>query len=162
MPTYETLFITPPNLPEDEERTAVDAFALVVADGGGQMVTNDRMGRRRLAYPIRKFDDGVYVRFLYDAEPPVSRELDRRIRLSDKVLRSLTVRLEPKWAVDAKDEARRAAEQRVLDAEAAALAAAAGETGAAAETGASPTTTDSADGNDRPSGRVSGEDGENG
>ncbi len=156
MPTYETLFITPPNLPEDEERTAVDAFALVVADGGGQMVANDRMGRRRLAYPIRKFDDGVYVRFLYDAEPPVSRELDRRIRLSDKVLRSLTVRLEPKWAVDAKDEARRAAEQRVLDAEAAALAA------AAAEAGVSPTTTDSPDGNERPAGRVGGEDSENG
>jgi small subunit ribosomal protein S6 len=137
MPTYETLFITPPNLPEDEERTAVDAFALVVTDGGGQIVTNDRMGRRRLAYPIRKFDDGVYVRFLYDAEPPISRELDRRIRLSDKVLRSLTVRLDPKWAVDAKEEARRAAEQRVLDAEAAALAAAAGE--------AAPTTPRSAD-----------------
>jgi len=132
MPTYETLFITPPNLPEDEERVAVDAFALVVAEGGGHMVANDRMGRRRLAYPIRKFDDGVYVRFLYDAEPAVSRELDRRIRLSDKVLRSLTVRLEPKWAVDAKEEARRAAEQRVLDAEAAALAAAAGETAALA------------------------------
>jgi small subunit ribosomal protein S6 len=124
MPTYETLFITPPNLPEDEERAAVDTLALVVTEAGGQMVTNDRMGRRRLAYPIRKFDDGVYVRFLYDAEPAVSRELDRRIRLSDKVLRSLTVRLEPKWAVDAKEEARRAAEQRILDAEAAALAAA--------------------------------------
>jgi small subunit ribosomal protein S6 len=127
MPTYETLFITPPNLPEDEERAAVDALALVVTDGGGSIVANDRMGRRRLAYPIRKFDDGVYVRLLYDAEPPISRELDRRIRLSDKVLRSLTVRLDPKWAVDAKEEARRAAEQRVLDAEAAALAAAAGE-----------------------------------
>jgi len=124
MPTYETLFITPPNLPEDEERSTVDAFALVVADGGGQMVANDRMGRRRLAYPIRKFEDGVYVRFLFDSVPAVSHELDRRIRLSDKVLRSLTVRLEPKWAVDAKEEARRAAAQRILDAEAAAQAAA--------------------------------------
>ena len=131
MPTYETLFITPPNLPEEEERTAVDALALVVSEGGGQMVTNDRMGRRRLAYPIQKFEDGVYVRFLYDAEPPVSRELDRRIRLSDKVLRSLTVRLDPKWAVDAKEEARRAAEQRILDAEAAALAALAAPEGTA-------------------------------
>ncbi len=134
MPTYETLFITPPNLPEDEEKTIVDGFALVVTEGGGQLVTNDRMGRRRLAYPIRKFEDGVYVRFLFDSEPAVSRELDRRIRLSDNVLRSLTVRLEPKWADDAKEEVKRVAAQRLLDAEAAAQAAALAETQAAAAT----------------------------
>jgi small subunit ribosomal protein S6 len=110
--TYETLFITPPTLTEDEERSTVDAMARVVADGGGQMVANERMGRRRLAYPIRKFEDGVYTRFLYDAEAAVPKELERRIRLSDRVLRSLTVRLEDDWAVEAKEEAVREAERR--------------------------------------------------
>ena len=65
--TYETVFITPPNLGEDEEQTTVDALIRVVTDGGGSLVASDRMGRRRLAYPIRKFDDGVYVRLLYDS-----------------------------------------------------------------------------------------------
>ena len=112
MPTYETVFITVPTLSEDEERTTVGAFAQVIADGGATLVTADRMGRRRLAYPIRKFDDGVYTRFLYDAEGQVPRELERRMRISDRVLRHLTVRLEPDWAVAAKEQVVRDAQAR--------------------------------------------------
>src|SRR5262245_62957708 len=76
------------------------------------MAANDRMGRRRLAYAIGKFDDGVYTRFLYDSLPAVPKELERRIRISDKVLRYLTVRLEPDWAVAAKEQAVRDAQAR--------------------------------------------------
>jgi len=61
--TYETLFITPPTLAEDEETTVVGALAQIVTDGGGTFHANDRMGRRRLGYPIQKFEDGVYTRF---------------------------------------------------------------------------------------------------
>ena len=113
MPTYETVFITVPTLTEDEERTIVDGMAQIVTDGGGDFTANDRMGRRRLAYPIRKFEDGVYRLFLYDSESDVPKELDRRFRLSDKILRHLTVRLEPDWAVAAKEQAVRDAKARV-------------------------------------------------
>lgn len=124
MPTYETLFITPPNLGEDEENVTVETLAQVVTEGGGSMIANDRMGRRRLGYPIRKFDDGVYVRFLYDSESDVPKELERRIRLSDRVLRSMTVRLGMEWAVAAKEEAVREAQRRAdAEIEAARLAA---------------------------------------
>ena len=51
MQTYETLFITSPSLAEDEERATVETFSRIVTDGGGTMVANERMGRRRLAYP---------------------------------------------------------------------------------------------------------------
>jgi small subunit ribosomal protein S6 len=122
--TYETVFITLPSLTEQEESDLVAALAQVVSDDGGTMAANDRMGRRRLAYPIRKFEDGVYTRFLYDSSPAVPKELDRRIRLSDKVLRHLTVRLEPDWAVAAKEQAVRDAEARVEAARLAAIAAA--------------------------------------
>ena len=124
MHTYETLFVSAPTLTEEEERTSVEGFSRVVAEGGGNLVASERMGRRRLAYPIRKHADGVYVRFLYDAEPAVPKELERRLRLADSVLRALTVRLEPKWAVAAKEQAVRdaaaraeAAERERLDAE---------------------------------------------
>lgn len=112
MNTYETLFITPPNLAEDDEKAIVDAMSQVVSEGGGTFHANDRMGRRRLAYPIQKFEDGVYTRFLYDAEHEVPKELERRLRLSDKVLRSLTVRLERDWASAAKEQAVRDAARR--------------------------------------------------
>jgi small subunit ribosomal protein S6 len=117
MQTYETLFITSPTLTEDVERTTVDTLSQVVTEGGGTMVANERMGRRRLAYPIQKHTDGVYVRFLYDSESTVPKELERRIRLSDKILRVLTVRLEQKWAVAAKEQAVRDAQARAEAAE---------------------------------------------
>jgi small subunit ribosomal protein S6 len=119
--TYETLFVTTPTLTEDDERATVETLAEIVTEGGGTMVANDRMGRRRLAYPIRKHSDGVYMRFLYDAEPAVPRELERRIRLSDKILRVLTVRLEEKWAIASKEQAVRDAQARVEAAEREAL-----------------------------------------
>ena len=124
MTTYETVFITLPSLTEQEETDLVATLAQVVSDDGGTMVANDRMGRRRLAYPVRKFEDGVYTRFLYDASPAVPKELDRRIRLSDKILRHLTVRLEPDWAVAAKEQAVRDAEAREEAARLAVVAAA--------------------------------------
>ena len=105
MQTYETIFITRPTLTEDEEKATVEGMAQIVTSGGGSFTANDRMGRRRLAYPILKQTDGVYVRFLYDAEPEVPKELERRCRLSDDVLRAMTVRLEPNWAVAAKEKA---------------------------------------------------------
>ena len=113
MHTYETLFITPPTLTEEEEREAVDVIVRIVSDGGGSIVANERMGRRRLAFPIEKHGDGVYTRLLYDSEPDVPRELERRVRITDRVLRSLTVRLEPNWAVAAKEQAVRDAQERV-------------------------------------------------
>ena len=120
MPTYETLFITPPTLTDEEEKSAVETLATIVTDGGGTFTTNERMGRRRLAYPIRKFEDGVYTRFLYDSVVEVPHELERRIRLSDSVLRSLTVRLEPDWAEASKIQAVKDIERRAeMEAEAA-------------------------------------------
>ena len=127
--TYETLYITAPNLAEDDERATVDHMTGIVTNGGGTLLANDRMGRRRLAYPIQKFDDGVYVRLLYDSESAVPIELERRGRLSDKVLRTLTVKLERDWAEHAKqqavDDARRREEAAVAEAAAAEAAAAA-------------------------------------
>ena len=131
--TYETLFITPPDLTEDDERATVETLAKIVTEGGGTFHANERMGRRRLGYPIRKFDDGVYVRFLYDSESSVPLELDRRIRLTDKVLRSLTVRLEEDWAEASKKQAVVDAERRVVEAEARAKAEAEAAAAAAAE-----------------------------
>lgn len=110
MPTYETLFIVPPNIAEEDERTIVDTVAGIIQDGGGNIIAKDLWGRRRLAYPIAKHEDGNYVRFLYEAATAVPAEIERRNRLSDKVLRSLTIKLE-------KADEERAREQAVLDAQ---------------------------------------------
>ncbi len=127
MPTYETIFITLPTLSEEEERSVVAPLAQLITERGS-MAANERIGRRRLAYPIKKFEDGVYTRFLYDADPSLPRELERRLRISDKVIRQMTVRLEEDWAVAAKEQAVRDAEARAEAEAARAAAEAAGET----------------------------------
>ena len=55
-------------------------MAEIVTDGGGSIVVNERMGRQRLAYPIQKHEEGVYVRLLYDSAGAVPHELERRGR----------------------------------------------------------------------------------
>ena len=117
MQTYETIFVASPTLTEDEEQETVDTFSQIVTDGGGSFAANERLGRRRLAYPIQKHNDGVYVRFLYDSESAVPKELERRMGLSDRVLRVLTVRMEPKWAAASKEQAVIDARARVEAAE---------------------------------------------
>jgi len=110
--TYETVFITDPTLTDEDEKSVVDALTAIVTDGGGVFAANDRMGRRRLAYPIKKFEDGVYTRFLYDSESGVPKELDRRLRISDKVIRHMTISMELDWAVASKEQAVRDAAAR--------------------------------------------------
>ena len=111
--TYETVFITIPTLTDEEEAAVVGALTAVVTDGGGVFAANDRMGRRRLAYPIKKFEDGVYTRFLYDSDSAVPKELDRRLRISDKVIRHMTISMDLDWAVASKEQAVRDAQARV-------------------------------------------------
>ena len=120
MQTYETLFITVPDLTEEDEKSTVEVLSKIVTDGDGTFHANERLGRKRLGYPIRKFEEGVYTRFLYDSEKEIPQELERRIKLSDKVLRSLTVRLDVEWADHAKKQAVIDAERRVEAAERAA------------------------------------------
>lgn len=110
MPTYETIFITRPNLSEEDEGGVVGTVKELISEGGGSVVYEDRMGRRRLAYPIQKFEDGTYFRFLYESATEIPQEIERRNRLSDRVMRSMTVRLD-------KHESVRAREQAVLDAQ---------------------------------------------
>lgn len=116
MHTYETVFITLPTLTDEEENATVDTLSEIITSGGGELIYTDRMGRRRLAYPIEKQFDGVYTRFLYESEGEIPKELERRMRLSDQVLRALTVKLERGWAAAARvqakeDEARIEAER---------------------------------------------------
>ena len=123
MQTYETIFIATPGLTAEDESATVSALSQVITDGGGSITVADRMGRRRLAYPIKKFDEGIYVRLLYDSGADVPKELERRIRLSDNILRGLTVRLTSEWAEHAKEQAVRDAQRRA-ESEAAEAAAA--------------------------------------
>jgi small subunit ribosomal protein S6 len=88
---YETLFILNSELVEEALTTAVAAYTdLLTEKGATDVVTNIR-GKRRLAYELNNLKEGVYVQLNYNAETATKAELERTLKLDEKVLRFLTV-----------------------------------------------------------------------
>jgi small subunit ribosomal protein S6 len=92
MKQYETGFLISPNLTEEETDSLILQMAEVVSRKKGKMLKEDRWGKRRLAYPIDRFEEAFYVFFHYEGEHDVSSELERRFKQTDTVLRYLTVK----------------------------------------------------------------------
>lgn len=90
--TYEVMFIAPPNSGEDDLRKLTTQLETVVSDLGGKVARIDNLGRRRLAYPINKFDEGVYTLLNIEGSGAEIAEVERRLRVSDLVIRHITVR----------------------------------------------------------------------
>lgn len=91
MRTYEVLFILSPQVPEEEAATLVTEFKRVAESQGATLKNEEAWGRRRLAYPIHKSNEGIYHLLVYETVGGLS-ELDRRMKNSDRVLRHMIVR----------------------------------------------------------------------
>ena len=91
MRTYEVLFILSPQVTEEESTTLINDFKGIAANIGANLKSEDAWGRRRLAYPIQKFNEGIYHLFVLESETSLS-ELDRRMKNVDRVLRHVIVR----------------------------------------------------------------------
>jgi small subunit ribosomal protein S6 len=115
---YETGFVLSPTLSEEETAQFLQQMAEIVAQKKGRMVKQDVWGKRRLAFPIKRYQEGLYVFFTYDGPGDVSLELERRFKQSDAVIRFMTVVKDPR------DLVRRKKKRRAEEAAAAAPAAA--------------------------------------
>lgn len=101
---YETLFVVNGALAEDEIKAAAEKFTTLIA-ANGEIIKIDEWGKRRLAYPINKVNEGYYVLVSFTAAPEFPDELDRLFGINDAILRSMTLKLEkaPEVAADAAD-----------------------------------------------------------
>jgi small subunit ribosomal protein S6 len=88
---YETTFILEPGLDENRVNEEVDRVTGWIKDLGGEVLDVQRWGKRRLAYEIHKKRDGIYTLVLYQAGTQLVREVERRMRLNESVVRILTV-----------------------------------------------------------------------
>ena len=91
MRTYEVLFILSPQVAEEEATTLINDFKRVAETTGAQLRNEEAWGRRRLAYPIQKFNEGNYHLFVFESDGSLS-ELDRRMKNVDRILRHIIVR----------------------------------------------------------------------
>ncbi len=91
---YEVMFILRPDIAEEDADKLVAGFTTTVTNGGGAVKTVEKLGRRKLAYTVRKFNDGNYVLFTIEAGGPVVMELERRLRVTEPVIKFITVRID--------------------------------------------------------------------
>ena len=91
MRTYEVLFILSPQIAEEEATSLVTEFRGIAEKTGATLKTEEAWGRRRLAYPIQKFNEGNYHLFIFESAGSLA-ELDRRMKNSDRILRHMIVR----------------------------------------------------------------------
>jgi len=92
--TYELMFIVRPDMTEEDLDKLISTLQSVVPTSGGNIVKIDKMGKRRLAYTVRRFHDGFYVLMVIEGGGPVIHELERRLRVSEPVIKFLTVRVD--------------------------------------------------------------------
>lgn len=92
--TYEIMFIVRPDVEEAEIDKLIEGFSANVTNGGGEVKSVEKMGRRRLAYTVRKFNDGFYILLNIAAEGSLIAEIERRLRVSEQVIKFITVRMD--------------------------------------------------------------------
>jgi len=129
---YEVMFIVRPDVAEEDVDKLIAGFATTVTNGGGTVKSTEKMGRRKLAYLVRKFADGNYILLTIEADGATVHELERRLRVSEPVIKFITVRMDEEEKRLAKIKAIRAS-RRKLSAEPAAAAPAAAVAAPAAE-----------------------------
>ena len=91
MREYETVFVLHPNYEEKEFEAEIQAVSDMITASGGSMLEVDRWGRRRLAYDIKKVHEGIYTLLRYNSEPGVLKDIERRFRMNERMLRYMTV-----------------------------------------------------------------------
>lgn len=92
--TYEVMFIVRPDLQEEDVEKLISTLQTTATNAGAQVQNAEKMGKRRLAYDVRKFSDGLYVLFTLLADGKAIHELERRMRVTEQVIKFLTVRMD--------------------------------------------------------------------
>ena|SRR6202046_308979 len=92
--TYELMFIVRPDMADEDLEKLVSLLETTVASAKGSVKSIDRMGKRRLAYMVRKFREGIYILMTIEGEGTVIHELERRLRVTEQVIKFLTVRVD--------------------------------------------------------------------
>jgi small subunit ribosomal protein S6 len=91
---YEVMFIVRPDVEDAELDKLIAGFEQTVTSGGGNVRSAEKLGRRKLAYTVRKFNDGNYILLTIDADGKLVAELERRLRVSEPVIKFITVRMD--------------------------------------------------------------------
>lgn len=91
---YELMFIVRPDMVEEDLDKIISTLESAVTSTGGMVKNVERMGKRRLAYSVRRFQDGIYMLLTVEGSGALIHELERRLRVTEPVIKFLTVRID--------------------------------------------------------------------
>ena len=94
MRKYELMLVVRPDVPEEDLEKLITQTEGVVVGAGGKVEKVEKMGRRRLAYRLRKFREGLYVLFTLEGTGETVKEFERRLKVTEAVIKFLTVRID--------------------------------------------------------------------
>ena len=126
-PVYELLFIADPTLGEPEVDTLTEQIQTHIENEGGRIQKVEKWGKKRLAYLVKKHREGYYVLLVIEGAGSLLKEVERRIRVSDGVIKFTTVRVDEELRKAERRKARRAKTEEKKRARVAARATAAQE-----------------------------------
>jgi small subunit ribosomal protein S6 len=91
---YEVMFILRPDVIGEEADKLIAGFEATIAKGNGKLVSSEKLGNRKLAYTVRKFNEGNYNLLTVEADGSLVAELERRLRVTEPVIKFITVRMD--------------------------------------------------------------------
>lgn len=91
MRNYETLFILNSSLDEETIKAHIEKFKGIIENDGGVVENIDEWGKRKLAYPIKKVNEGYYTLMNFKSNPELPKELERVFRITDGILRFMVI-----------------------------------------------------------------------
>ena len=91
-PYYETMYILRPDIPEEEVDSHIKKYSEILEKSGTEVLDSQMRGKRRLAYPINKNKEGIYVQLSHKGNGQQVLTLEKAMRLSEDVIRYLTVK----------------------------------------------------------------------
>jgi small subunit ribosomal protein S6 len=92
--TYELMFIVRPDMVDEDLDRLISTLEASITSSGGTVKSVERMGKRRLAYLVRRFHDGLYILLTLEGGGELIKELERRLRVTEPVIKFLTVRVD--------------------------------------------------------------------
>ena len=91
---YEVMFIVRPDMADEDLDKLVSNLEANATTAGAKVKNSERMGKRRLAYMVRNFNDGIYILMTLEADGKAIHEVERRLRVSEPVIKFITVRVD--------------------------------------------------------------------
>ena len=91
---YELMFIVRPDMTEEDQDKLLANLEGQVGTAGGTVKSVERMGKRRLAYLVRRFQDGIYILMTLEGDGAMVKEVERRLRVTEPVIKFITVRVD--------------------------------------------------------------------